>query len=461
MNLILRKQGLPVWLLFPTTFLLLIVFPSQAIAQCFDYDSLDMKNRRQVYCPLVTDFKSSLEKQEKLLTVANSTNMFELILNWDMNDDNTCKKVRNAFVTAGKIITTTLILTSPIIVKATFSDFCELEGECSSLNGYLTLGGAIPARSILIQDLDGKQRLYPQALVKQFGYNTHQEFKAYDIFAEFNSKINFWFDSDPNPIKATQIDFLSVIVHELMHGLGFFSGWSNYLGDETEALIPYPIYILKNGCSQFIEMAFDQYMIVIPQNRNVTSYTDILNKFSTNSCTGFSSLKSFRNAFEKSPQYETAKTMYKHSITKNSLGFLPRGKKDIKDALILETGLGTYQQGSSIGHVDYQTYTNSSDFLMRFMQDDCVSLQDAILAGGNYKGGAIGPKLKMVLETLGYATQDNPNPYRPPPSTPPPLNSFNVSSSAISYKLLEGSSFHWFKISFMLLGWFSSQILRL
>ncbi|KAG9293626.1 hypothetical protein G9A89_005629 [Geosiphon pyriformis] len=362
MNLILRKQCLPVWLLFPTTFLLLIVFPSQAIAQCFDYDSLDMKNRKQVYCPLVTDFKSSLEKQEKLLTVANSTNKM-------------C--IRDRSTSTRKTI------------------------------------------------------------------------------------------RDPNPIKATQTDFLSVIVHELMHGLGFFSGWSNYLGDETEALIPYPIYTLKNGCSQFIEMAFDQYMIVIPQNRNVKSYTDILNKFSTNSCTEFSSLKSFRNAFEKLPQYDTAKTMYKHSITKNSLGFLPRGTKDIKDSLILETGLGTYQRGSSISHVDYQTYTNSSDFLMTFMQDDGVSLQDAILAGGNYKGGAIGPKLKMVLETLW------PPPSTPPPSnsvdvssfaTPsrlPPSNSVDVSSSATFYKLLEGSSFHWFIISFVLSRWFSSKILRL
>ncbi|KAG9301726.1 hypothetical protein G9A89_002958 [Geosiphon pyriformis] len=449
MNLIIRKKCLPVWLLFPTAFLLSIVFPPRVIAQCFDYDSLGMKNRKQVYCPFVTDSKSSLKKREESLTVANSTNMFEIILNCDINDNVKCKKVSNAFLIAGEIITATLLLKSPIIVSASYVDFCELRGECSTLERYLPLGDATPARSIQIKDLDGKQRLYPQALVKQFGYDTHLEFRPYDILAFFNSKMNFWFDSDPNPIKSTQVDFLSVIIHELMHGLGFGSGWDNYLGNETKALIPYPLNILENDCIQFIEEAFDQYMIVIPQNRIVTSYTDILNKFSDNSCTGFSSFESFRDAFEKSPQYDTAKTMFNHSITKNSLGFLPRGTKDIKDAIILETGLGTYQKGSSISHLDYKTYTHSNDFLMRFMQDKGVSLQDAILAGGNYKGGAIGPKLKMVLETLGYATQDNPNPYKPPPS--------NIrSSSASSYKIFESTSFYWFIISFVLLGWFLS-----
>ncbi|KAG9286285.1 hypothetical protein G9A89_014271 [Geosiphon pyriformis] len=458
MKPIIRKRCLPVWLLFPTAFLLLTLFPPRAIAQCYDHDPLDMKHKTPVKCPMVTDSKS-LEKRQELLSAANSTNMFQVLFTCGINNKNTCNKVKNAFLTAGKIITATLVLKSPIIVNATYMDFCKSMGDCGSSQGYLTLGGAAPARTIPMKDLDGKQRFYPQALVKQFGYDTHRQFTTYDITALFNSVTNFWFDSDPNPITPAQSDFLFVILHELIHGLGFTSSWDDYLNVEPEALTPDLGEGIENGRStyQFVEYAFDQYMVVIPQNRNATSYTDALNTFSTSS--RFSDIDTFANAFVESSQYDTAKTMFKYAITKNSLGFLLKGAKSPQDALILETSLDPYQQGSSISHVDYKTYTNTSDFLMRYLQDRGVSLQDAILAGGNYKGGPIGPKLKMVLETLGYATQDNPNPYKPLPSSSNTSSKYGGYSSAISYKIFRSSSFQWRAIAFILLAWFSPQIL--
>ncbi|RHZ84826.1 hypothetical protein Glove_74g270 [Diversispora epigaea] len=100
--------------------------------------------------------------------------------------------------------------------------------------------------------------------------------------------------------------------------------------------------------------------------------------------------------------------------TPYSLGFLPQNSiNNIKDAVILETSIIPYLSGSSISHVDNKTYTNSPDFLMRAYVNNGTSLNQEIISGGNYTLGSIGPKLKQVLETMGYKTVDNLNPYKP------------------------------------------------
>ncbi|CAG8724278.1 6835_t:CDS:2, partial [Ambispora leptoticha] len=228
---------------------------------------------------------------------------------------------------------------------------------------------------------------------------------------------DFWFEGDP-PITSTQSDFLFVILHELIHGLGFTSSWDDYLNDIPEALTPdLGSSTTSSGKEyQFIEYAFDQYLVIIPQNKNMTSYASQENLYSIGVGSKYSNIDEFAQGFVDSQQYNVAKNLFTYAVTANAMGFLPSGTNNLKDAVILETSLKPYQQGSSISHVSYTKYTNTSDFLMRFLQDRGVSLEDAILAGGNYSGGPIGPNLKLVLETLGYATQDNPNPYRPLPA---------------------------------------------
>ena len=64
----------------------------------------------------------------------------------------------------------------------------------------------------------------------------HPQIAPYDIQAIFNSKMDYWFEGDPVPMLATQIDILYVVLHELVHGLGFVSSWDDYL--EIQALTP-------------------------------------------------------------------------------------------------------------------------------------------------------------------------------------------------------------------------------
>ena len=54
-----------------------------------------------------------------------------------------------------------------------------------------------------------------------------------------------------------------------------------------------------------------------------------------------------------------------------------------------------------MAHNDLNTYENTSEFLMTRAQVRGRTLEDNIAVGGNYSGGAIGYKLRLILESLG------------------------------------------------------------
>ncbi|CAG8606987.1 13728_t:CDS:2, partial [Ambispora leptoticha] len=150
-------------------------------AQCYSHNPLKISDKTPVNCAVVNE--RSFEKRQTL-TQPNSTQMFQITFTCGISNKSLCTKVNNAFTMAGMIITATLKLTSPITVNATFINFCNSMGDCGTNTGFLTLA---PARTMPMVDLDGKQRFYPQALVKQFGYSTHHTYGPFDITALFNS----------------------------------------------------------------------------------------------------------------------------------------------------------------------------------------------------------------------------------------------------------------------------------
>ncbi|CAG8531253.1 2423_t:CDS:2 [Paraglomus occultum] len=415
-------------LLFLVTTLLFLTYPYHTAALTC-YDNVNPLRRNQ-HVPVECDnnklgkrtsvswikgLRSWMPFASKTLKRDVGTNAFKITLTCSAGTT-LCAKVKNAFDLAGLMLSQTLQLNTAITVNATFLNFCKQMNQCTAGGGYLTLGGAAPARTIPMKDDDQAVRLYPQALVKQQTSDPSINFGAYDIVALFNSEANFWFQGD-GAIQHTQSDFLFVILHELVHGLGFTSSWDDYINITPEALTP-DVSITSKGGQQtigFTEYAFDKYMVLSQTGQRMSEITAQLNQFSASS--GATTVQQFGRAFKNSPQYSLAVQMFRNATTRNAMVFLPAGQSDISQAVILETSLAPYQQGSSVSHVDYNTYTDTPDFLMRYLQDRGVSLGDAIVQGGNYTGGSIGPKLKLVLESLGYATQDNPNPYRPAPSS--------------------------------------------
>ncbi|CAJ0911716.1 2208_t:CDS:2 [Entrophospora sp. SA101] len=359
-------------------------------------------NTVAVECPYV---KSPTRNSKFDSQIINSKNNFIINFECQLPDNKQCDKAKFAFENSGVILTSALSLNTPIIINATFTIF---DGPIADL-----IGAAGPFRFMPLKDNDGIERLYPQALVKQFQFDSHPEFSSADIVAQFNSKSPFWFEGDP-PIRKDQIGFQELVLHELLHGLGFISSLDDYIHPVPKIITPEIVGLkyTSDGVDTkspikfkgFIEMAFDKYIVFLSDGKLLSNTTAQINQLFTGSgdTTSFANLDAFIKAFSTTPQFKIGQKMLDVVTKEKTLGFLPHDKSSVKDSVILETSLKPFQHASSISHVDYKTYTNTSEFLMTFLQESGRTLNDSIAIGGNLNAGAIGPQTLSILETLGY-----------------------------------------------------------
>ncbi|CAG8532006.1 3197_t:CDS:2, partial [Scutellospora calospora] len=355
---------------------------------CFDRpDPLNPHNLAMVSCPMVIE-------KEPYQNSKRGTNMFNITFSCGSSDKTLCSKAQQAFKTAGQYISDTIAFNQMVNVNATFTNLCAIMGGCiveSSGVEAKVVGGAAPSRSMLIQDNDGIYRFYPQALVKQRGNTNRPEYSDFDITAMFNSEnISYWFQGDGN-IRPDQTDLEMVILHELIHGLGFMSSLDDYINNTPTGLTP---YIIPSGNNyHFYEDIFDKYMSVQSSGQTITSITKQMDVFGN---TTYPTPDSFVSAFESSSQYNLAKNLYSEATKPNSFALLSGSNK-----IVLETSLTPYNSKSSVSHFSYETYSNTSDFLMRYMMERGITLQQYVQMGGNYKNGPIGPKLRSLLQNIG------------------------------------------------------------
>jgi len=222
-----------------------------------------------------------------------------------------------------------------------------------------------------------------------------------------------------------------VVLHELIHGLGFTYAWDDYLN--LKALTPIPGPSLSDPAKgTFLELESDRLITLLPSSQPLSSVTDELNQFQ------FSidiTEVQFTKAFTASPQFPIAQDMFKKATTRGTLGFLldrsissntPLTPDQIKnDVLLLETSLNPYSPGSSVGHVDMKTYLNTSDFLMIFTYPRRRTIGEIMKqVGSTDTTGPIGPQLRRVLELMGYQINKE--------YTPPVLASLESNDTATS-----------------------------
>jgi hypothetical protein len=110
------------------------------------------------------------------------------------------------------------IIESPVTIRV------EAKFEPLSAN---TLGSASPASLNSEFGLEGinSSKWYPSALFEKIlgqDRNKGQGQEAIDIITRFNSSFDFYFGLDGNP-PSNKIDFVTIVLHELGHGLGFVS----------------------------------------------------------------------------------------------------------------------------------------------------------------------------------------------------------------------------------------------
>lgn len=397
--------------IFLFTFLLLIFNHIPSISsQCIETPLFGKTHNKA--CPPVSESqKKPLNKiTNSLLDDDNSNSMIKMMFTCDeKSKPETCKKANIAFKNAAAIVENTFDLKVPIIVNASFVKLCGTFIKCSDGQPE-PLGAAAPSRLLPIKDSDGATRLFPQSLVKQLQLPQHPEFSTVDIIAGFNSNSDtFWFRGDP-PIGKEQVDFEIVLIHEFLHGLGFITSWDDYFNPNASSLTPSPSFIFTNpeeidGIKEgpitftgFEEYILDRHLVLTKDNSSLTLISEKINKFVPLN-TKFDNQKAFLDEFTKSPEYKETEIMFKNAITRASVAIR---LADGENAL-LETSLVPYKPGSTFSHVDFDSFGNTTDFLMRFKAPRQVILDDLTPINGNDPDytNPIGPKTISIFKSLG------------------------------------------------------------
>ncbi|CAG8498308.1 11050_t:CDS:2 [Diversispora eburnea] len=326
--------------------------------------------------------------------------MCKVDFNCNINDENLCEKAKNSLYDACQNISSLLILKEQIVINATFL----------ADNSYY-LGATAPARLYLLKSEDGVIRAYPQALAKQFEL-TLNDTLPYDIEMVFNPY---------EPISALQYNFFIISLHEIFHGLGFFSLFGNSfatdVGLSSESISPYPEFT-GNVFEGFVETIFDKFVYILadssePENIDINSFTNItaeFNKIGPPPKT-YSSESEFLEELTESPQWKNIPPyLYRKFTLQDSTIFIPLNE-DVSNGTYLETGIA-YNQGSTISHVSSNKYRDTSDFLMVYNTEAGISTESLI----NKFGVLISPRLIAIMYSIGGEPEPE-DPGSPPSST--------------------------------------------
>lgn len=125
------------------------------------------------------------------------------------------------------------------------------------------LGSAGPG--FWVANFDGAPRLnvyYPAALAEKLAGTDLNDPGEYDIVAQFNSSVNWHYNAVVKP-QPDEYDLITVVLHELAHGLGFTStfqveGLVGRYGRYTDNGFPFPFDLfLENGTNVNLYESFD------------------------------------------------------------------------------------------------------------------------------------------------------------------------------------------------------------
>src|SRR5690625_3463604 len=137
----------------------------------------------------------------------------------------------NAFRLASRLLSSKIRSDTPIVIRARFQKLACHQLSGGQYSATLGLGGFWTARTFVTPPPGARRKIfYPIALANALAGRDMDPGEP-DIDLSFNSavdnnplclgdSVNFYYGYDGNP-PGQDVDFLTVAIHELIHGLGF------------------------------------------------------------------------------------------------------------------------------------------------------------------------------------------------------------------------------------------------
>ncbi|GAN06640.1 conserved hypothetical protein [Mucor ambiguus] len=377
-------------------------------------------------------------------TTTQFTNTSDPLVQYDLEckaDDAYCAKVSKAVGSAIDEFTRVINVKNSLLIKVMYYSFCEK--TCAND----TYGWGSPTSQFTLPFEDGADLnyVYPQALAKQLApYSSTSVWSKYDIEIEINHDAymnatemqqvisdgwnktgtppngKYWFYNDTNAqgavreIASHQIDFRYVVLHELLHGLGFLSSWAAYFWTDASpfrtlvdgVIDPIELQLVTPGPYWFINqdtgpayvtgfqpnMIFDKYLVNVDTELNVTSTLSLsdlafeMQDFCVQNSNAF--IVNFIRAFNKANQSTTAHKLWLSmsqpetltfqfqtpTVSNSSYNLIPYLNRTYQSMTLLtgrDLSSSSYEHtdptmnrpGLMISHLD-DRYQHTPDFLM-------------------------------------------------------------------------------------------------
>jgi hypothetical protein len=161
---------------------------------CVRHDYTFLHNNVISTCKTYTKSKTIAEA----VATTNTSSTTRAQLTFDLTclaDDSQCDGVRATFQKASDLLNDVFQLQHGVTINATYLSFCKVLGDCVDSDNMIYAGQAVPSVSyVMLDSSDNITRMYPQALLKQFtNLSVKPNWDQYDIDAQFNTEINWYF----------------------------------------------------------------------------------------------------------------------------------------------------------------------------------------------------------------------------------------------------------------------------
>ena len=232
------QQNLPMKHLYTSLILLMSVFGLSAQAQHSVQTSCAHVQHPGQKCPGIMGLPTSVDTFVPPPAAFEANGERAVVIN--VNYNGFTPQAQTAFQYAVDIWSSLLTSTVPIVIEATWEDIPGNTLGFASASNYFN---NIPGENANV--------FFPSALAdKLAGFN--QAAGQPDIECSFDSGTNWYFGTDGNP-SFNQYDFVSVVLHELGHGLGvagsaFVDNGLGYIGFfSTFSPATYDVYVANGG----------------------------------------------------------------------------------------------------------------------------------------------------------------------------------------------------------------------